>query len=254
MLIARRCGLAQLARAVPHSFLTRSAQRACSLQALNKWEERLEAIFEGRPYDNLDAALTDTANQFPVHIQPFRDMIDGMRSDLVKSRYRTYDELYEYCYKVAGTVALMVMPVMGLDPAYKARAPAHCRSAPRGPAARRTQVVAVSQLHAGVWPRRQRGGAHMRECAPAQGPLEPVYRAALSLGVANQLTNILRDVGEDIRERNRIYVPLDTLQRFGIAEADVVGGMHSTTTGTMDDRWIHFMQYMARLRPLLCLE
>jgi 15-cis-phytoene synthase len=89
------------------------------LQALNKWEERLEAIFEGRPYDNLDAALTDTANRFPVHIQPFRDMIDGMRSDLVKPRYRTYDELYEYCYKVAGTVALMVMPVMGLDPAYK---------------------------------------------------------------------------------------------------------------------------------------
>lgn len=35
-----------------------------------------------------------------------------------------------------------------------------------------------------------------------------MYRAALALGTANQLTNILRDVGEDIRERNRIYVPL----------------------------------------------
>lgn len=29
---------------------------------------------------------------------------DGMRMDLVKSRYNTFDELYEYCYKVAGTV------------------------------------------------------------------------------------------------------------------------------------------------------
>jgi phytoene/squalene synthetase len=48
-----------------------------------------------------------------------RDMIDGMRMDLVKSRYETYDELYEYCYRVAGTVALMSMPVMGVDPAYK---------------------------------------------------------------------------------------------------------------------------------------
>jgi phytoene/squalene synthetase len=46
-------------------------------------------------------------------------MIDGMRMDLVKSRYETYDELYEYCYRVAGTVALMSMPVMGVDPAYK---------------------------------------------------------------------------------------------------------------------------------------
>lgn len=55
-----------------------------------------------------------------------RDMIDGMRMDLVKSRYDTYDELYEYCYRVAGTVALMSMPVMGVDPAYKVRR-AGCR-------------------------------------------------------------------------------------------------------------------------------
>lgn len=91
------------------------------MQALDRWEERLEALFEGRPCDNLDAALTDTVNRFPVDIQPFRDMIDGMRSDIVKTRYRTYDELYEYCYRVAGTVALMTMPVMGMDPNYKVR-------------------------------------------------------------------------------------------------------------------------------------
>ena len=53
--------------------------------------------------------------------QPFRDMIEGMRMDLVKSRYRTFDELYGYCYKVAGTVALMTTPVMGIDPAYPVR-------------------------------------------------------------------------------------------------------------------------------------
>jgi phytoene synthase len=48
-------------------------------------------------------------------------MIDGMRMDLVKSRYDNYDELYEYCYRVAGTVALMSMPVMGVDKNYKVR-------------------------------------------------------------------------------------------------------------------------------------
>lgn len=41
-------------------------------QALDRWENRLEALFEGRPYDALDAALTDTVARFPVHIQPFR--------------------------------------------------------------------------------------------------------------------------------------------------------------------------------------
>ena len=44
-----------------------------------------------------------------------------MRMDLVKPRYETFDELYEYCYKVAGTVGLMTTPVMGIDPTYKAR-------------------------------------------------------------------------------------------------------------------------------------
>lgn len=45
---------------------------ATVLQALDRWEERLEALFEGRPYDELDATLTDTLAQFPVDIQPFR--------------------------------------------------------------------------------------------------------------------------------------------------------------------------------------
>ena len=96
---------------------------ASLFQALDRWEERLEALFEGRPYDILDAALTDTISKFPLHIQPFRDMIDGMRLDLSKLRYKTFDELYGYCYMVAGTVALMSTPVMGIDPSYKVYCP-----------------------------------------------------------------------------------------------------------------------------------
>jgi 15-cis-phytoene synthase len=48
---------------------------AHSAQALDRWEERLEALFEGRPYDALDAALTDTLRAFPLEITPFRDMV-----------------------------------------------------------------------------------------------------------------------------------------------------------------------------------
>ncbi len=40
-------------------------------------------------------------------------------------RYKTYDELYGYCYKVAGTVALMTTPVMGINPEYTVRPPTH---------------------------------------------------------------------------------------------------------------------------------
>jgi phytoene synthase len=44
---------------------------------------------------------------------------------------------------------------------------------------------------------------------------------AHDLGIALQLTNIIRDVGEDAR-RNRIYLPLDELQQFGVTAADIL--------------------------------
>ena len=46
---------------------------------------------------------------------------------------------------------------------------------------------------------------------------------AIELGIAMQLTNIARDVGEDI-ERDRIYLPADELVRFGVAESDLAAG------------------------------
>ena len=48
-------------------------------------------------------------------------------------------------------------------------------------------------------------------------------QAAIALGIANQLTNILRDVGED-RERGRIYLPLEDLEKFGYSEEDLMAG------------------------------
>lgn len=44
---------------------------------------------------------------------------------------------------------------------------------------------------------------------------------AESLGLAFQLTNIIRDVGEDAR-RDRIYLPQDEMRRFGVAEGDIL--------------------------------
>jgi phytoene synthase len=44
---------------------------------------------------------------------------------------------------------------------------------------------------------------------------------AKSLGIAFQLTNIIRDVGEDAR-KNRLYLPVEDLQRFGVPAADIL--------------------------------
>ncbi|HRC76419.1 MAG TPA: phytoene/squalene synthase family protein [Kouleothrix sp.] len=55
------------------------------------------------------------------------------------------------------------------------------------------------------------------------GYREGATKYAISLGVALQLTNILRDVGEDAR-RGRVYLPLEDLARFGLTDHDILNG------------------------------
>ncbi|KAJ1406076.1 Trans-Isoprenyl Diphosphate Synthase, head-to-head [Sesbania bispinosa] len=163
-----------------------------SSAVLDRWEERLHDIFNGHPYDMLDAALTDTVSKFPLDIKPFRDMIEGMRMDTRKTRYKSFEELYLYCYYVAGTVGLMSVPIMGIAP--------------------ESLISAQS-----------------------------VYKAALYLGIGNQLTNILRDVGEDAL-RGRVYLPQDELAQFGLCDEDVF-------SRKVSERWKEFMkQQITRAR------
>jgi 15-cis-phytoene synthase len=162
-------------------------------ETLDIWEKQLESIFAGHPLDNFDVALVDTVQRFPMDIQPFRDMIDGQRMDLYRSRYETFDELYLYCYRVAGTVGLMSTAVMGLD---------------------------ISNNTA-PWNEQQK--------------LYIPTEEEIALGIAKQLTNILRDVGEDAR-RGRIYIPLEDLARFNYTEQDLFDGI-------VDDRWRSVMRF-----------
>jgi phytoene synthase len=57
------------------------------------------------------------------------------------------------------------------------------------------------------------------------------------LGLALQLTNIIRDVGEDAR-RGRIYLPLDELQRFDVKAHEILQGVYS-------DRFVALMRFQA---------
>jgi 15-cis-phytoene synthase len=68
-------------------------------------------------------------------------------------------------------------------------------------------------------------------------------RYAVQLGVALQITNILRDVGEDYR-KGRIYLPQEDLEAFGLTVDDLAHGCG-------DERWWSFMIYqIARCRDL----
>ena len=145
---------------------------------LDEWEENTKNVFKGNIKSELDSVLLDTIEKYPQSIQPYLDMIDGQRMDLNKFRYKDFDELKLYCYRVAGTVGLMTQNVMGIDSAYTS--------------------------------------------APWSAMPDP-SQAAIALGIANQLTNILRDVGED-RQRGRIYLPQVDIEKFNYSEEELLQG------------------------------
>jgi len=173
-----------------------------TMEDLEAWEDKLQKTFamDGKPVPGLEpweeVAIRDSIQRFSLIQRPFQDMIGGMAMDLVKERYETFQELEVYCYRVAGTVGLMTLPVLGFDG---------------------LQNFTEEQQ-------------------------ERTIAAAMSLGMAFQLTNILRDVGEDAR-RNRIYLPLQDLQRFGISEEEIMEAAHTPGLLHKEARWQDFMDY-----------
>jgi phytoene synthase len=61
---------------------------------------------------------------------------------------------------------------------------------------------------------------------------------AKDLGIAFQLTNIIRDVGEDVR-KNRIYLPMEDLKTFGVTAADLSGARYG-------EAFVELMRFQAR--------
>jgi phytoene synthase len=68
---------------------------------------------------------------------------------------------------------------------------------------------------------------------------QEAVRYAVKLGVALQLTNILRDVAEDW-ERGRVYLPQEELQAYGLRDDDIAAGVNE---GLYDERWRKFMKF-----------
>ncbi|MBD3223316.1 MAG: phytoene/squalene synthase family protein [Caldithrix sp.] len=92
------------------------------------------------------------------------ELLEGVKMDLQKNRYETFDELYLFAYRVAGVVGLMMSYILGFS-------------------------------------------------------TTDALKEAEKLGIAMQLTNILRDIQED-KNMDRIYLPMDEVQRFNLTEDD----------------------------------
>ena len=131
--------------------------------ALDRWEDELDA-----PVHPVSVAFGFARDRYDISDQPLRDLLTGMRQDLAYRRYADWDDLREYCYRVAGTIGLVAAPVFG------------CRD-------------------------------------------DRALRHAVDLGIAMQLTNILRDVAEDAA-MGRIYLPVDGMARFGVDPGSLLAG------------------------------
>ena len=143
---------------------TRASGR--SIEAMRR--KILDAYADGPLDDPIMIDFRKTVKAYRIPVTYFEDLIAGMHLDLTKDRYQNFSELYDYCYKVAGVIGLIMLKIFdGNNPA-----------------------------------------------------AEPY---AVKLGVAMQLTNIIRDIKEDYG-LGRIYLPREELERFGVTEQNIAQG------------------------------
>jgi 15-cis-phytoene synthase len=130
---------------------------------LQKLEQKIDTAYSkneiGEP---LLAAFSHIVNTYEIPKEYFSVLIQGIQMDLTIKRYANFSALYEYCYRVAGNIGLIMLKIF-----------------------------------------RQKNKA--------------AEYYAIKLGVAMQLTNILRDINEDLI-RGRIYLPQDEMIQFNITE------------------------------------
>ena len=133
---------------------------------VERWRQEVAACFDGSsPATPQGRAIAPFVRRFNLPRNAFDALVDGVEMDLGSRRYETFDDLYEYCARVASSVGLMCVEIFGYSDS--------------------------------------RARQYARE-----------------LGVALQLTNILRDVPEDLA-RGRVYIPQEDLRRFGCTEEDL---------------------------------
>lgn len=153
---------------------------------LDRLRDSIKRAFNGQSEDDLlFIALRDTLSKFPSELNPYLDLLEGLEDDLHQREIETESELDRYCYKVASTVGLMLLP-----------------------------VIAKQSLK--------------------KDP-DTLKQVAIELGKAMQITNILRDVKEDLMGK-RIYFPKDILNKHNVL-------IKTMRVGTVTPEYRSMMEY-----------
>ena len=162
-------------------------------ERLNLFKDELSLFSKGEIVDKpLWRALEEVFKNYNMDIKPFFEMIEGQLMDANFKNIETQDELIDYCYYVAGTVGLMILPILSTK--------------------------------------------HHKE-------LEEV---AVKLGTAMQITNILRDIGEDLKI-NRIYIPKEIMDKFNYSSLDL-------SSNLINNNFIKLWEYEAKISEELYKE
>ncbi len=135
---------------------------------LARWRAELDSAFRAKAEHAVGIALSDAVERFQLPERVFLDLLAGVEFDLAEQPIESFDDLRLYCYRVASTVGLLVVRILGFEN-------------PRS------------------------------------------LEFAEALGIAVQLTNVIRDVGDDARS-GRIYLPNDELARFGVSTESLRAG------------------------------
>jgi phytoene synthase len=80
---------------------------------LRGMQEELRRAARGESADPRFAVLGEAIRRHDIPLEPFDDLVAGVLMDLDCASYRTFSDLELYCYRVAGTVGLMITPVAG---------------------------------------------------------------------------------------------------------------------------------------------
>jgi len=84
--------------------------------AMDRWREALTDALAGRPDSgSVWPAFLDAVSRYKIPHEYFYDMIEGVASDLTARTFHTFDELYQYCYRVASVVGLTTIHIFGFD-------------------------------------------------------------------------------------------------------------------------------------------
>ncbi len=80
---------------------------------LEEWEIELEKCYSSVPRQPVFLALQGTIKRYNLPPEPFRDLISAFKQDQVKQRYRTFDELLDYCRRSANPVGRIYLMMFG---------------------------------------------------------------------------------------------------------------------------------------------